>query len=81
MPVGWVTEADPVKEVPGDNPMSPEITVGPVFVMSLPARTANEVAAPRSTFAVAAPALGTPHDTAATVVNTRAREPVASERR
>jgi len=44
----------PEIDVPGESPMSPEITDDPVFVIVLPARTAKLDAAPRPTEAVAA---------------------------
>jgi hypothetical protein len=37
----------PVIDVPGDSPMSPEITDDPVFVIVVPATTAYGVADPR----------------------------------
>lgn len=47
----------PVTAVPGESPRSPPITLGPVLVMALPARTENASAVPRPTLACAAEAL------------------------
>jgi hypothetical protein len=48
-----VTEAEPVKAVPGERPTSPPavplIVVGPVFVIVEPARTAKLLVVPRPT--------------------------------
>jgi hypothetical protein len=43
-----VPGGNPVTEVPGLNPRSPVIVVGPVLVTVLPARTPKPVAVPRA---------------------------------
>ena len=53
-PEVWLPGGNPVREVPGESPMSPLMVVGPVLVMVLPARTAYVDAVPRLTVAVAA---------------------------
>ena len=80
--VVWVTPelctpgGKPVIDVPGESPMSPEITDDPVFVMVVPARTAKLDAVPRLTAAVAAFAAvmpKAPRVTADVRLNTTAR--------
>jgi hypothetical protein len=54
VPEDCVPGGNPVIEVPGEIPMSPPITVAPVFVIALPASTAKVDAVPRLTVAWAA---------------------------
>jgi hypothetical protein len=64
----------PVIDVPGDNPMSPEITDAPVLVIVDPARTAYGAAEPRLR-AVAAKAV--PLENESSVTKLRAHTPNA----
>ena len=44
----YIPGGKPVSEVPGDIPMSPVTSVGPVLVTETPARMANDCSEPRS---------------------------------
>src|ERR1700680_1657184 len=57
----WVEAApggNPDTAVPGNNPSPPLITVGPVFVIALPARTAKFAAVPKRGWVAANAAIG-----------------------
>ena len=71
-----VTLAKPVMAGVGKEPMSPMTVVGPVLVMPVPARMANDAAEPRSTVAAPASCKGRKRAAEALMVGMRLRREV-----
>src|SRR5579859_4064660 len=73
VPLTTIPGGNPVTAVPGLTPRSPVITLGPVLVTVLPARTANDDAVPRLTGAgwLARPATEAPAVVRAKALETR----------